>query len=141
MYKRQAEHHAILNTAKDLKARGRDVHILRVDKYGMVSPRDIGAVLKDGGGLVSVMAVNNEVGTINQMCIRDRESTVRVYPKQSTAAHTIGYWGSIVSDNEIEKYIDQEGYDAGDFIGKTGIEATMEEYLTASSKEKQGQKV
>ena len=59
------EHHAILNTAKDLKARGRDVHILRVDKYGMVSPRDIGAVLKDGGGLVSVMAVNNEVGTIN----------------------------------------------------------------------------
>lgn len=60
-----AEHHAILNTAKDLKARGRDVHILRVDKYGMVSPRDIGAVLKDGGGLVSVMAVNNEVGTIN----------------------------------------------------------------------------
>ncbi|PWM37023.1 MAG: hypothetical protein DBX46_03850 [Clostridiales bacterium] len=69
------------------------------------------------------------------------ESTVRVYPKQSTAAHTIGYLGSIVSDNEIEKYIDQEGYDAGDFIGKTGIEATMEEYLTASSKEKQGQKV
>lgn len=67
-------------------------------------------------------------------------STVRVYPKQSTAAHVIGYLGRMVDDDEIEEK-QQQGYSPDDLVGKTGIEATMEQYLTGASTSRQGQVV
>lgn len=69
------------------------------------------------------------------------ESNTRVYPKQDVASHIIGYMGRMVSESETSEYVDAKGYSPDDSIGKTGIEATMEDYLTGSSKEKQGQKV
>lgn len=54
--------------------------------------------------------------------------TVRVYPEGKTAAHILGYMGSI-SDSQYEEYVNQKGYSADDLIGKDGLEATMEEYL------------
>ena len=69
------------------------------------------------------------------------ESSIRVYPKQETASHVIGYLGRITSDSEIEEYVDEKGYSPDDSVGKMGIEASMEDYLTGSSKSKQGQKV
>ena len=64
------------------------------------------------------------------------QATVRAYPQQDVAAHIIGYVGSISEDN-INDYTDK-GYDRNDPIGVSGVEQSMEEYLTGSSGEKRG---
>jgi len=51
------EHSAVLNTALDLPG---DTTILPVDRDGLVDPQ---VTLPDGVGIVSVMQVNNEIGT------------------------------------------------------------------------------
>jgi cysteine desulfurase len=52
------EHSAVLNTAKALQP---DCTVLPVDRVGLVDPQ---AALPEGLGVLSVMQVNNEIGTI-----------------------------------------------------------------------------
>jgi len=59
------EHHCVLDAAKHLeKIGGAEVTWLPVDKYGLVDPDDVKKAIKENTVLVSVMYVNNEVGTI-----------------------------------------------------------------------------
>ena len=58
------EHHAILNACAALESMGYDVTYVPVDQWGRVSPQDIEKAIRPETGLVSVMAANNEVGTI-----------------------------------------------------------------------------
>ncbi len=59
------EHHAIINAAKQLEKLGYEVSYAMPDKYGVISPQAVEAVMRDDTFLVSVMLANNEVGTIN----------------------------------------------------------------------------
>ncbi len=59
------EHHAVMDTAKELAEDGFDVTFLPVDQYGRVTAAQVEAALRDDTILVSVMYANNEVGTIN----------------------------------------------------------------------------
>jgi cysteine desulfurase len=58
------EHHAVLDTAGALEREGCQVTLLPVDRYGMVDPDDISKAIRPETILVSVMAANNEIGTI-----------------------------------------------------------------------------
>ena len=58
------EHHAILHTCKYLEKFGYDVTYLDVDEEGFVHPEDLKAAMRDDTVLVSIMAVNNEIGTV-----------------------------------------------------------------------------
>ncbi len=58
------EHHAILHTCEFLKTQGFDVTYVPVDEYGRVSPADVEKAITDQTILISVMAANNEIGTI-----------------------------------------------------------------------------
>ena len=58
------EHHAILHTCEYLEKHGVEVTYLDVDSEGFVSPADLEAAIKDTTVLVSIMMVNNEIGTI-----------------------------------------------------------------------------
>ncbi|MBQ6496580.1 MAG: cysteine desulfurase NifS [Firmicutes bacterium] len=58
------EHHAILHTCQYLEKHGVEVTYLDVDNEGFVDPADLEAAIKDNTILVSIMMVNNEVGTI-----------------------------------------------------------------------------
>lgn len=58
------EHHAVLHTCQDLENQGFEVTYLPVDKYGMVSPDDVKAAIKDTTIMISIMFANNEIGTI-----------------------------------------------------------------------------
>ena len=60
----QMEHHAILNTLKLLEDLGYDITLVAPDKDGVVNPDEIEKNLRDDTFLISVMHVNNEVGTI-----------------------------------------------------------------------------
>ena len=58
------EHHAILNCMKDLEAQGFEVTYLQPDGLGNISMEDLKAALRKDTILVSIMMVNNEVGSV-----------------------------------------------------------------------------
>ena len=58
------EHHAILHTAQHLEKQGYDVTYLPVDELGRVSPAEVEAAIRPDTLLISIMAANNEIGTI-----------------------------------------------------------------------------
>lgn len=61
----QIEHHAILRACEDEeKFHGRRVHYLPVDRGGHIEPDCLKTQLSDDCGLVSIMTINNEIGSI-----------------------------------------------------------------------------
>ena len=60
----QIEHPAVLNTMRELEREGFEVTYLAPDGEGHVSPESIRDAVRPDTILVSLMAVNNEVGTI-----------------------------------------------------------------------------
>lgn len=58
------EHHAMLHSCEFLEKRGYDVTYLDVDADGRVNPADLEKAITDRTILISIMFVNNEVGTI-----------------------------------------------------------------------------
>jgi cysteine desulfurase len=58
------EHPAILQTCEFLKKNGFEVTYLPVDQYGMVNPADVYVTVRPETILISVMTINNEIGTI-----------------------------------------------------------------------------
>jgi len=59
------EHHAVLHCFDHLeKSEGFEVTRLPVDSNGLVSPEDLRRVIRPDTVLVSIMAANNEIGTI-----------------------------------------------------------------------------
>ena len=60
----QTEHKAVLDAAQELERRGKQVTYLKVDSTGLVAPDDVACAITPRTVLVSVMAANNEIGTI-----------------------------------------------------------------------------
>ena len=58
------EHHAILHCMKELEAQGFEVTYLQPDNLGRISPEALKAALRKDTILVSIMMVNNEVGSV-----------------------------------------------------------------------------
>jgi cysteine desulfurase len=58
------EHHAILNCCKFLKTKGYRITLLNVDEFGMININELKRAIRNDTVLISVMAANNEIGTI-----------------------------------------------------------------------------
>ena len=58
------EHHAVLNCMKELESQGFDVTYLQPDHLGNISLDSLKAALRKDTILVSIMMVNNEVGSV-----------------------------------------------------------------------------
>ncbi|GAB4190344.1 MAG: IscS subfamily cysteine desulfurase [Roseiflexaceae bacterium] len=58
------EHKAVLDAAKHLEAQGKRVTYLRVDQYGRIDLDELRAVITPQTVLISIMAANNEIGTL-----------------------------------------------------------------------------
>ncbi len=57
------EHHAVLEAADNLRLLGFEVDVARADAQGVITAQEIERLLRPETLLVSVMAVNNEIGT------------------------------------------------------------------------------
>jgi len=60
----QIEHPSVLNTFKYLEKEGWEVTYLPVDKRGMLDPDDVVKAVRSDTVLISIMHVNNEIGSI-----------------------------------------------------------------------------
>lgn len=60
----KTEHHAVLNTLKNLEKRGFEIELLDVDGVGNVSPEQVENAIREDTAFVTIMTANNEIGTI-----------------------------------------------------------------------------
>lgn len=63
----KVEHHSVLHVFEQLELEGFEVTYLNVDKEGKVSLSELEDALRPDTTLVSIMLVNNEVGTVQPM--------------------------------------------------------------------------
>jgi len=91
------EHRSIIDTAGHLAKTGFEVDWLQVNPHGQVDPRQIAERIRPDTVLVSVMAANNEIGSINPLV-----EIGEVCKKMKTLFHTdaVQAWGKIPLDVE-----------------------------------------
>lgn len=77
------EHHAILYTCEYLEKNGFDVTYLDVDKEGFVHPDELEKAIRDDTILISIMFVNNEIGTVQPI-----KELAKVAKKHNILFHT-----------------------------------------------------
>ncbi|MFZ5753549.1 MAG: cysteine desulfurase family protein, partial [Bacillota bacterium] len=58
------EHHAVLDTCKNLEKLGYTVTVLPVDEYGIIKLEDLKKAITKETVLITIMHANNEVGSI-----------------------------------------------------------------------------
>lgn len=63
----KVEHHAILHTCQYLEKQGFEVTYLDVDENGMIAVSDLRLAIRPDTILISIMAANNEIGTIEPL--------------------------------------------------------------------------
>ncbi len=85
-----AEHHAVLETCKFLEKQGFKVFYVKPDATGIINPESISNLLNERTALLSLIHINNEVGSINPIedivkLIQNREIVFHVDAVQSFA--------------------------------------------------------
>ena len=58
------EHHAVEHTLQYLEKQGYEVTVLGVNQYGQISMDELRSSIRDDTALITIMAANNEIGTI-----------------------------------------------------------------------------
>lgn len=85
------EHHAVLHACEYLENReGFRITRLPVDGHGLVDPADLRRALDDETILVSIMAANNEVGTIQPIAELADPARERGVPFHTDAVQAVG---------------------------------------------------
>jgi len=113
------EHKAVLDTTRQLEREGFEVTYIEPGEDGIVTPAMVEAALRDDTILVSVMHVNNEIGTINDITAigeltRSRGILFHVDAAQST--------GKVEIDLEKMK-VDLMSFSAHKTYGPKGVGA------------------
>lgn len=113
------EHKAVLDTTRQLEREGFEVTYIEPGEDGIVTPAMVEAALRDDTILVSVIHVNNEIGTINDIAAigeltRSRGILLHVDAAQST--------GKVEIDLEKMK-VDLMSFSAHKTYGPKGVGA------------------
>ena len=111
------EHHAVLHTLKRLEKEGFEVTLLDVHENGLIQPEEVEAAIREDTCLVTVMAANNEIGTIEP--IREIGAVCRAknVPFHTDAVQAVGHIPlNVKADN-----IDMLSASAHKFHGPKGV--------------------
>ncbi len=92
------EHHAVLHALEDLEKEGYTITFLKVNKEGLVDPKEVIKAIRTDTILISIMSANNEIGTIEPIAeigrelLRYRKEHNTAYPYFHTdACQAAGY--------------------------------------------------
>lgn len=117
------EHSSVMETAAMLEGYGCEVKRVAVDHRGHVSAEDVAAAIKESTVLVSVMLVNNEIGTVQP--IREIAKVVRKAREVRTPyplLHTDAAQAIVTEDVFVEKLgVDLLTLDGSKMYGPRGI--------------------
>ena len=85
------EHHAVLHTLEALEKEGFAVTLLKPDAEGFISPADLEAAIRPDTILISVMAANNEIGTIEPVAELGAVAAAHKIPFHTDAVQAFGH--------------------------------------------------
>lgn len=98
------EHAAVKNAMEQLKDLGFDITYLPVDKQGRINPADVKAAIRPDTILVSIMAVNNEIGTIQP--IKEVGEILKDYPNIHFMVDAVQAIGKGLDDQVFSDRVD-----------------------------------
>ncbi len=96
------EHKCVLESAKALEREGFEIEILPVRENGLVELERLEAALRDDTALVSVMAVNNEIGVVQPLAEIGEMTRARGIWLHSDAAQAVGKIPLNVNDLNVD---------------------------------------
>ena len=95
------EHPSILALAKDLLKEDIEVSFIKPNKFGLIDPEKIKKAIQENTKLISIMYVNNEIGTTNDIEKMSAIATEHNIPFHSDAVQYIGKERIDLSNNNI----------------------------------------
>lgn len=113
------EHPAVSETAEQLKSLGVEVSIAPVNNQGFVIVDELKKLIRKDTVLVSIMAVNNEIGSIQP--ILEISELLKEYPKIHFHGDAVQAIGKVSLSEWLTERVDFATFSAHKFHGPRGI--------------------
>ena len=109
------EHRSVLEPIRELERQGFEVTYLPVSRDGFVDPKDVENALRADTILVSIMYVNNEIGTIQP--IPEIAKIIKKFRDANNQAYPYFHTDACQSVNYLDLTIEKIGVDIATFSG------------------------